>query len=164
MPRRGSWSTPRREGGGMSRAPSERLRPGLGRTAPRRKLWNAAMIAACYVAAAIVVLPLGLIVAHLLSKGLRALNWAFFFHMPKPVGEAGGGMANAIVGTLIMVGLGSLLAVPVGVASGIYLAEYGRGRFATIVRYTADVLGGVPSIVIGVATYGLVVIPMGHFS
>src|SRR5882672_463537 len=113
MPRRDSWSTPRPEGGEMSPAPSEGLRPGLGRTAPRRKVWNAVMIGACYMAAAVVVLPLGLIVAHLLTKGAAALNWAFFFHMPKPVGEAGGGMANAIVGTLIMVGLGSLLAVPV---------------------------------------------------
>ena len=136
----------------------------LGRIAWRRKAWNTAAIGACYVAAGVVVLPLGLIVAHLLSHGLSSLNWSFFTHMPKPVGEPGGGMANAIVGTLIMVGLGSLLAVPVGVATGIYLAEYGRGRFATLVRYTADVLSGVPSIVIGVATYGLVVIPMGHFS
>jgi len=136
----------------------------LGRIAWRRKAWNMAAIGACYVAAGVVVLPLGLIVAHLLSHGLSSMNWAFFTQMPTPVGEPGGGMANAIVGTLIMVGLGSLLAVPVGVATGIYLAEYGRGRFAALVRYTADVLSGVPSIVIGVATYGLVVIPMGHFS
>ncbi len=73
-------------------------------------------------------------------------------------------MANAIVGTLILVGLGALLAVPVGVAAGVYLAEFGRGRFATLVRYTADLLSGVPSIVVGVAAYGLVVLPMGGFS
>src|SRR5262245_8855272 len=136
----------------------------LGHIAWRRKAWNAAALGACYVAAALVVLPLGLITAHLLSRGAGALNWAFFTHMPTPVGEPGGGMANAIVGTLIMVGLGCLLAVPVGVATGIYLAEFGRGRFAAVVRYTADVLSGVPSIVIGVATYGLVVVPMKHFS
>lgn len=130
----------------------------------RRKGWNAAVLAGCYLSAAIVVLPLGLIVVHLLRKGLPGLNLAFFFHMPKPVGEPGGGMANAIVGTLILVGLGGLVAVPVGVGTGIYLAEYGRGRFAALVRYTADVLSGVPSIVVGVAAYGLVVIPMGHFS
>jgi phosphate transport system permease protein len=147
----------------MSPARSETPR-GFGRVAWRRKAWNSVALVACYMAAGIVVLPLGLIVSHLLSHGLAALNWAFFFHMPKPVGEAGGGLANAIVGTLIIVGLGSLMAIPIGVATGIYLAEFGRGRFAAVVRYTADVLGGVPSIVIGVATYGLVVIPMGHFS
>lgn len=130
----------------------------------RRKSWNGAMLAACSLSAVLVVLPLGLIVIHLLRKGLPGLNLAFFFHMPKPVGEPGGGMANAIVGTLILVGLGSLVAVPVGVGTGVYLAEYGRGRFAALVRYTADVLSGVPSIVVGVAAYALVVLPMGHFS
>ena len=130
----------------------------------RRKAWNAAMLGGCYLAAALVVLPLGLIVAHLLAKGLPGLNLAFFLHVPKPVGEVGGGMANAIVGTLILVGLGSLVSVPVGVGTGVYLAEYGRGGFAALVRYTADVLSGVPSIVVGVATYALVVLPMGHFS
>jgi phosphate transport system permease protein len=122
------------------------------------------MLGGCYLSTALVVLPLGLIVFHLLRKGLPGLNLAFFIHMPKPVGEPGGGMANAIVGTLMLVGLGSLIAVPVGVGTGVYLAEYGRGRFAVLVRYTADVLSGVPSIVVGVATYGLVVLPMGHFS
>jgi len=130
----------------------------------RRKAWNAALLGGCYSSAALVVLPLGMIVFHLLAKGLAGLSLEFFFHMPKPVGEAGGGMANAIVGTLILVGLGSLFSVPVGVGAGLYLAEYGRGRFAAVVRYTADVLSGVPSIVVGVAVYGLVVIPMGHFS
>jgi phosphate transport system permease protein len=148
----------------MSPARSDSAAPALGRVAWRRKAWNAAVIGACWLAAAVVVLPLGLITAHLLSHGVRSLNWAFFTHMPKPVGEPGGGMANAIVGTLIIAGLGSLLAVPIGVGTGIYLAEFGRGRFAAIVRYTADVLSGVPSIVIGVATYGLVVVPMKHFS
>ncbi len=122
------------------------------------------MIAACYAAGALVVLPLALIVWHLVAKGWPALSIGFFTDLPKPVGEAGGGMANAIVGTLILVGLGALFAVPVGVAAGVYLAEFGRGRFSAVVRYTADLLGGVPSIVIGVAAYGLVVIPMGGFS
>ena len=122
------------------------------------------MIAACYLAGALVVLPLALIVWHLVAKGLPALSISFFTDMPKPVGEPGGGMANAIVGTLMLVGLGALFAVPVGVGAGVYLAEFGRGRFAGMVRYTADLLGGVPSIVIGVAAYGLVVIPMGGFS
>jgi phosphate transport system permease protein len=127
-------------------------------------LWNAGLLSACTLSAALVVLPLALIVTHLLRNGLPGLNLAFFFHMPKPVGEPGGGMANAIVGTVILVGLGSLIAVPIGVGTGVYLSEYGHGRFATLVRYTADVLSGVPSIVVGVAVYGLVVVPMGHFS
>jgi phosphate transport system permease protein len=139
----------------------------LARTArhiTRRAIWNRVVIAACYLAGALVVLPLALIVWHLLAKGLPALGPAFFLELPKPVGEAGGGMANAIVGTLILVGLGALFAVPIGVGAGVYLSEYGRGRFASLVRYTTDLLGGVPSIVIGVAAYGLVVIPMGGFS
>ena len=122
------------------------------------------LITLCYVAAATVVLPLFLIVWHLLANGLPNLNLAFFTHMPKPVGEPGGGMANAIVGTLMVVGLAGLIALPVGIAAGVYLAEYGRGRFPMFVRYTADVLSGVPSIVVGVVAYGLVVVPMGRFS
>ena len=130
----------------------------------RRAIWSRIVIAACYGAGTIVVLPLALIVWHLLVKGLPALSLSFFLDMPKPVGEPGGGMANAIVGTLILVGLGALFAVPVGVGAGVYLAEFGRGRFSSLVRYTADLLSGVPSIVVGVAAYGLVVIPMGGFS
>ncbi len=130
----------------------------------RRAIWSRIVIAACYASGALVVLPLALIVWHLVAKGLPALSLTFFTDMPKPVGEAGGGMANAIVGTLILVGLGALFAVPVGVGAGVYLAEFGRGRFSAMVRYTADLLGGVPSIVIGVAAYGLVVVPMGGFS
>lgn len=129
-----------------------------------RRIWNMVVISACYLAAGLVVLPLVLIVGHLLGNGLSGLNLAFFTHLPKPVGEVGGGVANAIVGTLIIVGLAAAVAVPLGVAAGVYLAEYGRGRFATLVRYTTDVLSGVPSIVVGVAAYGLVVVPMGRFS
>ncbi|TMQ54772.1 MAG: phosphate ABC transporter permease PstA [Candidatus Eisenbacteria bacterium] len=142
-------------------------RPALTRAAGhinRRAIWSRIVIAACYGAGAIVVLPLALIVWHLLAKGLPALSLSFFLDMPKPVGEPGGGMANAIVGTLILVGLGTLFAVPVGVGAGVYLAEFGRGRFSSLVRYTADLLSGVPSIVVGVAAYGLVVLPMGGFS
>ncbi|OGF04376.1 MAG: phosphate ABC transporter, permease protein PstA [Candidatus Eisenbacteria bacterium RBG_16_71_46] len=129
-----------------------------------RRAWNAGVLSACWLAAATVVLPLALIVWHLLAKGLPAMNLAFFLHMPKPVGEPGGGMANAIVGTLILVALGAAIAVPIGVGAGVWLSEYGRGRFASMVRYTADVLAGVPSIVVGVVAYGLVVVPMGRFS
>lgn len=137
-------------------------------TPTRVRLWrsfvNRAALGACYLAALAVVIPLVLIVWHLLAKGLPALNLDFFLHMPKPVGESGGGMANAIVGTLLIVGMAALIAIPLGMAAGIYLAEYGHGRFAMLVRYTTDVLSGVPSIVVGVVAYGLVVIPMGRFS
>jgi phosphate transport system permease protein len=129
-----------------------------------RRAANRAAIAACVLAAAVVVMPLALLVIHLLARGLPALSFGFFTHLPKPVGEPGGGMANAIVGTLIVVGIAAAIAVPLGVAAGVYLAEYGRERLATTVRYTADVLAGAPSIVVGVAVFGLLVVPMGHFS
>ena len=130
----------------------------------RRVIWDRLVVGACYLSAALVVLPLGLILWHLISLGAPGLSIEFFTRMPTPVGETGGGMANAIVGTLILVGLGAVIAVPVGIAAGIYLAEYGRGRFAGLVRYTTELLSGVPSIVVGVAAYGLVVVPMGNFS
>jgi phosphate transport system permease protein len=98
------------------------------------------------------------------QHGLSALSWDFFVRMPKPVGEAGGGMANAIVGTIVLIGLAAAVAVPVGVLSGIHLAEYGRSRFAFAVRFAADVLNGVPSIVVGIFAYGLLVLPFRRFS
>lgn len=137
---------------------------GRERTSFVRILWDRVFVGACYAAAILVVLPLGLIVWHLLALGLSGLRWEFFTHMPTPVGEAGGGMANAIVGTLIIVGMAAALALPLGIAAGIYLAEYGGNKFAPIVRYTTDLLAGIPSIVVGVAAYGLVVVPMGRFS
>jgi phosphate transport system permease protein len=144
--------------------PPEAFAPLSARGAVGRRIVNAVAITACVMAAALILLPLALIVWHLVAKGLPALTLGFFMHMPKPVGEAGGGMANAIVGTLILVLLGALIAVPVGVGTGVYLAEYGAGRLAAIVRYTADLLSGVPSIVVGVAANGHVVVPMGRFS
>jgi phosphate transport system permease protein len=133
-------------------------------TRARRAIVNRLVIWACWISAGIVVVPLALILWHLVEKGRQALTWDFFVRMPKPVGEAGGGMANAIVGTLIVVGCAALLAVPIGIAAGVYLAEHGRGRLASTVRYITDVLSGVPSIVVGVVAYGLVVVPMGRFS
>jgi len=129
-----------------------------------RRVGNRVAIGACVFATAMVVLPLGLLVVRLFGSGLHGLSLGFFIHMPKPVGEPGGGMANAIVGTLIVIGIGAAIAVPLGVAAGLYLAEYGRERLSSVVRYTADVLAGAPSIVVGVAVFGLLVMPMGHFS
>ncbi len=104
------------------------------------------------------------ILAYLVLKGAGALNWSFLTQTPKPVGEAGGGMANAVVGSIMILGIASLFGVPVGIGSGIYLAEFGRNPFGQLVRFTADVLNGVPSIVIGLVAYGLVVIRQKHFS
>jgi len=111
-----------------------------------------------------VLLPLVLIFGYLLSKGLSSLSVEFFTNLPKPVGEPGGGMANAIVGTLTLIGLACLFGLPVGMIAGVYLAEYGGTRLAWLVRFGADVLNGVPSIVIGIYAYTLIVLPMHGFS
>lgn len=108
----------------------------------------------------LVMLPLAAIFIYLVIRGIGSLNLAFFTQMPKPVGESGGGMANAIVGSLVILLVGSVIGVPLGVGSGIYLSEYSRGQFGKLVRFTADVLNGVPSIVIGIAAYALLV--LGH--
>jgi phosphate transport system permease protein len=151
----------------MSPAPPDvhALRP-LVAGPPRRlrRAVDALAVAGCHMAAALVILPLALIVWHLVKLGAAGLSPEFFLHLPKPVGETGGGMANAIVGTAILAGIATAIAVPIGVGVGVFLAEHGDGRFGTLVRTTADVLNGVPSIVIGVAAYGLVVVPMGGFS
>jgi phosphate transport system permease protein len=113
----------------------------------------------------LVIAPLVAIFIYLIYKGASSLNLAFFTQVPKPVGEPGGGMANAIVGSGILLGVGSLIGVPVGIAAGIFLAEFGRGgKLANAVRFTADVLNGVPSIVMGIAVYSLIVLPQKHFS
>src|SRR3954453_12993692 len=112
----------------------------------------------------LVLLPLGAIFAYLVYKGIGSLNWAFLTQTPKPVGEVGGGMANAIGGSILILLIGSVVGVPVGIGAGIYLAEYGRGRFGDLIRFTADVLNGVPSIVIGIVAYGIVVLRQRHFS
>ena len=113
----------------------------------------------------LVMAPLIAIFAYLLYKGASSLNFAFFTQVPKPVGEVGGGMANSILGSAILLGLSSLMGVPIGIAGGIYIAEFGRNkRLANMVRFTADVLNGVPSIVMGIAAYTLIVVPQKHFS
>src|ERR1700728_2266659 len=109
--------------------------------------------------------PLISLFAYLLFKGASSLNFAFFTQVPKPVGELGGGMANSILGAGILLAIASLMGVPIGIAGGIYIAEFGRNkRLANMVRFTADVLNGVPSIVMGIAIYTLIVVPQKHFS
>jgi phosphate transport system permease protein len=119
----------------------------------------------CILASILVIAPLVAIFIYLIYKGTSSLNWAFFTQPPKPVGELGGGMANAIVGSAVLLAVASALGVPVGIGGGIYLAEFGRGtRLANGIRFTADVLNGVPSIVMGIAIYSLIVVPQHHFS
>jgi phosphate transport system permease protein len=109
-------------------------------------------------------IPVGMILFFVVGKGIGALNLSFFTHAPTPVGEVGGGMANAIVGSLMMVSLGAGFAIPVGVVTGIYLSEYQGTKYASLVRFAADTLNGVPSIVIGIFVYALLVLPVKHFS
>ena len=130
----------------------------------RRKLFSKFVVVLCGTSVVVALIPLSFIFFYVIQQGFSSLSWDFFTKMPKPVGESGGGMANAIVGTLILIGLASLFAIPVGLISGVYLSEYPRSGLATAVRFTADVLNGIPSIVIGIFAYGLAVLPVKHFS
>lgn len=132
--------------------------------AGRRKIISRVFELLCAGAVLLALVPLALILFYVIKEGFGALNWAFFTQMPKPVGEVGGGMANAIVGTLILIGLAALFAVPIGCICGIHLAEYPHSKFSSVVRFAADVLNGVPSIVIGIFAYAVVVLPVKRFS
>ena len=129
-----------------------------------RKIKNALMQGFTCACALLVVAPLLLVFYHIVHSGIGALSWDFFTKLPKPVGEAGGGMANAIVGTFLLLGIASLIGVPVGVLGGVYLSEYGSSKLNWWVRFWADVLNGVPSIIWGMVVYALVVLPMKGFS
>jgi len=133
-------------------------------TTLRRKLLSSAFVGFCGFAVFIALIPLAFVLFFVINRGIRAVNVDFFTHMPTPVGEPGGGMANAIVGTLIVSGLAALMAVPIGVISGMYMSEYAGTRFASLVRFAADTLNGVPSIVIGVFAYAVAVLPFKQFS
>jgi phosphate transport system permease protein len=134
------------------------------RTAAPRKVLSALFVAACALCVGLALVPLAFVLFFVVSQGVQSLTVDFFTHNPRPVGEPGGGMANAIVGTLILTALAALMAVPIGILSGVYLAEYRGSRFASAVRFAADTLNGVPSIVIGVFAYAVVVLPLRHFS
>ena len=112
----------------------------------------------------LVLVPLIAIFGYLVYRGIGSINWAFLTQTPRPVGEPGGGMANAIVGSAFILMIASVVGVPVGVGAGIYLAEFGQNRFGDSIRFTADVLNGVPSIVIGIVAYSIVVLQQKHFS
>ncbi len=134
------------------------------RTARSRHIVSGGMIGLTYVAAALATLPLLLILLHLVRKGASSLSLDFFTRMPQPVGEMGGGMANAIVGTLVLIGIASLIGLPVGIGAGLYLAEKRSTKLAHIVRFLSDVLNGLPSIVVGIFAWEFLVKPVGHFS
>jgi len=129
-----------------------------------RRIVDRTMTAIAVLTVILVLLPLFAIFAYLVYKGIGSINWAFLTQTPKPVGEAGGGMANAIVGSTVILAIASLLGVPLGIGAGIYLAEYGRNRYGDAVRFISDVLNGVPSIVIGIVAYAIVVVRQKHFS
>ena len=130
----------------------------------RRRIVSRLAVGFCMGSVLLALLPLVLVLFYVIAQGASSLNLDFFTQLPKPVGEAGGGMANAITGTLILIGLAALLAVPVGIAGGVYLAEFGGTPFANAVRFAADVLNGVPSIVIGIFAYSVAVLPFRRFS
>src|SRR5579863_7910538 len=130
----------------------------------RRRMTDHVMTGVAVLTVILVLVPLVAIFGYLVYKGVASLNWAFLTQTPKPPGEAGGGVANGIVGSAMILGIASLLGVPLGIGAGIYLAEYGRDRLGDAVRFTADVLNGVPSIVIGIVAYAIVILYQKHFS
>jgi phosphate transport system permease protein len=148
-----------------TRPPMDFNSPSMRFNNARRKAMNYLISGLSIAATIIVIAPLIAILFYLIYKGASSLNLAFFTHIPAPVGEEGGGMANSIVGSGIVLALSSLMGIPIGIAAGVYLAEFGRGTFlANTIRFTADVLNGVPSIVMGISIYSLIVINQKHFS
>ena len=129
-----------------------------------RKILNLVMLGLCLAALGAAVIVLMAVLGYVVVQGAGSVNLAFLVNTPRPVGEAGGGMANSLVGTIILVVLASLFGLPLGIGAGIYLAEYGRGRLATAVRFAADVLTGIPSITIGLFAYAALVVPFRTFS
>jgi phosphate transport system permease protein len=129
-----------------------------------RSLVSRLAVGFCAASVLMALVPLALILFYVIGQGFSSLNVSFFTQMPKPVGETGGGMANAIVGTLMLVGIAAIIAVPTGIGCGLYLSEFGESRFASAVRFAADVLNGVPSIVVGIFAYTVAVLPFRRFS
>ncbi len=135
-----------------------------GITYRRRKTASAMALGFCAASAFVAVGVLALILGFVLVNGIRSLNLDFFTQMPTPLGEPGGGVANSIAGSLLTIGIAAFIGIPVGVGAGVFLSEYAGARLANVIRFTADVLTGVPSIVVGVFVYGAIVLKMGHFS
>ena len=129
-----------------------------------RRALSHVIVLLCGVSVILALIPLALVIFYVLVQGITSLNLSFFTEMPRPVGETGGGMANAIAGSVLVIGLGAIFAIPIGIMSGIYAAEYAGTRLAAAVRFAADTLNGVPSIVIGVFVYTIAVLPFRRFS
>jgi phosphate transport system permease protein len=129
-----------------------------------RRLLSHVVIVLCGASVVVALIPLAFVLFYVVSQGITSLNLSFFTQTPRPVGETGGGMAHSILGSLIVTGLGALLAIPVGVMCGIYASEYAGTRIASAARFAADTLNGVPSIVVGVFVYSIAVLPFGGFS
>jgi phosphate transport system permease protein len=133
-------------------------------TLRRRRAFNGVMVGVIVLLTVLATLPLIIIAFYLLKFGAGSVEWHFFTALPKPVGETGGGMANAIIGTLLLVAVASLIGLPVGIGAGLYLAEHRGTRLANTVRFLSDVLNGLPSIVMGIFAWQFLVRPLGHFS
>ncbi len=129
-----------------------------------RKTKERLFLVGCGAAAFFAVLPLVLLISYVVLKGISSINLSFFISLPAPLGETGGGMANAIVGTIMIVAIGCLISLPVGIFSGLWLAEWGKGKRGFLIRYCVDVMSGIPSIVLGIFAYILIVLPMQRFS
>ncbi|MEW6661129.1 MAG: phosphate ABC transporter permease PstA [Bacillota bacterium] len=140
------------------------LSPGNKGQNRRRKVIDRVMGGLAVAATMIALVPLASILIYVTAKGMAAINWDFFTQLPKPVGETGGGLANAVIGSVILVGLASALGIPLGILAGIYLSEFGRGRLAWLVRFLCDVMTGIPSIIVGIAVYGTIVLAMKRYS
>jgi phosphate transport system permease protein len=148
----------------MPELTSASIRLGMPPVSWNRRITDHAMTGIAVLTVVLVLAPLIAIFGYLVYRGVGSINWAFLTQVPKPTGEVGGGMANAIVGSIFILGIASIIGVPLGIGAGIYLAEFGRNRFGSAIRFTADVLNGVPSIVIGIVAYAIVVLRQGHFS
>jgi phosphate transport system permease protein len=160
-----AFHTPPPNGEGEMRAPMDFQSRRMRLNSAWRYAVNHAVTGLAVLSTLLVVAPLVAILIYLFYMGSSSLNLAFFTKIPAPVGETGGGMANAILGSGIVLGLCSVMGIPVGIAAGVYLAEFGRGKaLASAIRFTADVLNGVPSIVMGIAIYSLIVMRQQHFS
>ncbi len=129
-----------------------------------RRFMSQLVVLLCTGAVLLALLPLAFILFYVVKQGFAAISWSFFTATPAQIGDSGGGMANGIVGSLIVTGLGALFAIPIGITAGVYASEYRGTRLAAAIRFAADTLNGVPSIVIGVFAYGVIVLPMHHFS
>lgn len=134
------------------------------RSIAMRRAFNVAATLLMGAATLLVLLPLVIIFYHIIKMGISSINLDFFTHIPQPTGVEGGGMANGIAGSAIMIGMASLVGLPIGVFGAVYLTEYGSGKLSTVIRFCADVLSGIPSIITGMVAYGILVVPMKGFS